>query len=106
MLSGMSKPEMIPSPHVYRLFLVPNLSVFVRLEITGKHSLIVPIVGSGLFAVGVVTLFNSLYTYLGITYSKYAASIFAGSALFRASIGTTFPLFVRQENRFPILANG
>lgn len=54
----------------------------------------VPIVGSGFFTVGVVTVFNCVLNYLGLSYPKYAASIFAGNALFRASFGAVFPLFV------------
>ncbi|KAL7946824.1 MFS general substrate transporter [Trichoderma barbatum] len=58
--------------------------------------MMVPIIGTGFFSVGVVTLFNSLLNYLGIAYPTYAASIFSGSALFRASFGASFPLFARQ----------
>ncbi|KAL4967052.1 MFS transporter [Aspergillus stella-maris] len=54
---------------------------------------IVPIIGSGVFAVAIVTLFNSVYMYIGIIYARYAASVFAGAALFRASMGAAFPLF-------------
>jgi DHA1 family multidrug resistance protein-like MFS transporter len=53
-----------------------------------------PVIGSGFFTVGVVTLFNAVLNYLGISYPAYAASIFAGNALFRASFGEILPLFV------------
>jgi DHA1 family multidrug resistance protein-like MFS transporter len=55
---------------------------------------IVPVIGSSMFTIGVVTLFNAVLNYLGIAYSNYTASIFAGNALFRASFGAIFPLFV------------
>jgi DHA1 family multidrug resistance protein-like MFS transporter len=55
---------------------------------------IMPIIGSGFFTVGIITLFNPVINYLGIAYPTYAASIFAGNALFRASFGAAFPLFV------------
>lgn len=55
---------------------------------------IVPIIGSGFFAVGVVTLFNAVLNYLGDAYPTYAASVFAGNGLFRSSFGAGFPLFV------------
>ncbi|KAI1646990.1 uncharacterized protein F4817DRAFT_121015 [Daldinia loculata] len=57
---------------------------------------ILPIIGSSLFTVGVVTLFNTVFNYLGISYPAYVASIFAGNALFRASFGASFPLFARE----------
>ena len=55
---------------------------------------IMPIIGSSFFTVGVVTLFNCVLNYLGIAYPMYTASIFAGNALFRATFGAIFPLFV------------
>ncbi|KAK8075988.1 MFS general substrate transporter [Apiospora phragmitis] len=57
---------------------------------------VVSVLGSGLFSVGMVTLFNSIYNYVGIAYARDAASVFAGAALFRASFGATFPLFARS----------
>lgn len=96
MTSGNFKPEMFLPPTFIGCFALPIcLFWFGWTSREGIHW-IVPIIGSGFFAVGVVTLFNSLFNYLGITYSKYAASIFAGSALFRASFGATFPLFVSR----------
>ncbi|KAJ5691639.1 MFS general substrate transporter [Penicillium malachiteum] len=70
------KPEMVLPPTFIGCFALP-ICLFLF----------------GLFSIGVVSLFNSLFNYLGITYARYAASIFAGSALFRASFGASFPLF-------------
>jgi hypothetical protein len=58
----------------------------------------IPIVGSSLFAVSLVTLFPPVLNYLGIAYPKYVASIFAGNGLFRATFGAIFPLFVRDPS--------
>jgi DHA1 family multidrug resistance protein-like MFS transporter len=55
---------------------------------------IVPVVGTGFFGVGIVTLFNSVFNYLAFSYPAESASIFAGNALFRAAFGASFPLFV------------
>lgn len=102
MMSGQFKPEMFLPPTFIGCFALPIcLFWFGWTSRVGVHW-IVPIVGSGLFSIGVVTLFNSLFNYMGITYSRYAASIFAGSALFRASFGATFPLFVRSKVRFSL----
>ena len=88
------KPEMVLPPTFVGCFALPIcLFWFGWTSQSGIHW-IVPIIGSGLFSIGVVTLFNSLFSYMGITYSQYAASVFAGSALFRATFGAAFPLFV------------
>lgn len=55
---------------------------------------IVPIIGSSLFTIPLVTFFNGVLNYLGMSYPHYAASVFAGNALFRAVFGAIFPLFV------------
>lgn len=94
MKSGTFKPEMLFAPtFVGSLSLPVCLFWFGWTSREGVHW-IVPIIGSGFFAIAVVTLFNSVYMYIGIIYAPYAASIFAGAALFRASLGATFPLFV------------
>ncbi len=54
----------------------------------------VPVVGSSLFGVALLTLFPPVLNYLGIAYPKYVASVFAGNGLFRATFGAVFPLFV------------
>lgn len=61
---------------------------------------VVSVLGSGLFSVGMVTLFNSIYNYVGVAYARDAASVFAGAALFRASFGASFPLFVSRARSF------
>lgn len=55
---------------------------------------VVPIAGSAFYTVGVVSLFNPVFTYLGATYPQYTASVFAGNAFARATFGGAFPLFV------------
>ncbi|KAK7752009.1 GTPase-activating protein [Diatrype stigma] len=98
MMSGNFKPEMFLPPTFIGCFALPICLFWFGWTAREDIHWIVPIIGSGFFSVGVVTLFNSLFNYLGITYSKNAASVFAGSALFRASFGATFPLFVSQES--------
>ncbi|KAH6649141.1 major facilitator superfamily domain-containing protein [Truncatella angustata] len=96
MLSGNFKPEMVLPPAFIGCFTLPVcLFWFGWSSREGVHW-VVPIIGSGLFAIGVVTLFNSVYMYIGIAYAPDAASVFAGAALFRASLGAAFPLFARS----------
>lgn len=68
---------------------------------TARESIpwIVPIIGSSLFTVGVITVFNPVFNYLGVVYQPYSASVFAGNTLFRASFGAAFPLFVSRTSR-------
>ncbi|KAG8169828.1 hypothetical protein KVR01_000573 [Diaporthe batatas] len=95
-----SKPGFIPE-HV----LPPTWAGAVALPVclfwygwTARESIhwIVPIIGSSLFTIPLVTFFNGILNYLGMSYSAYAASVFAGNALFRALFGAIFPLFARS----------
>ena len=54
---------------------------------------IMPIIGSGFFAIGTLLLFNSVLNYLGDAYPDYSASVFAGNDFMRSSFGAGFPLF-------------
>ncbi|KAH8165466.1 hypothetical protein CIB48_g2795 [Xylaria polymorpha] len=90
------RPEMVLPPTFIGSITFPICLFWFGWTSRASIHWIVPVIGSGFFSIGVVTLFNSLFNYLGISYPKYAASIFAGSALFRASFGAGFPLFARQ----------
>ncbi|KAI0053311.1 MFS transporter [Auriscalpium vulgare] len=54
---------------------------------------IVPIIGSGLFSIAALLLFNTVLNYLADAYPKYAASVLAGNDLIRSMFGAAFPLF-------------
>ncbi|KAJ6035816.1 MFS general substrate transporter [Penicillium herquei] len=87
------KPEMVLPPTFIGCFALPICLFLFGWTSRASIPWIVPVICSGFFSIGVVSLFNSLFNYLGIAYARYAASIFAGSALFRASFGASFPLF-------------
>ncbi|TWU76708.1 hypothetical protein ED733_002532 [Metarhizium rileyi] len=57
---------------------------------------VVPIIGSSIFAAGLVLVFLSLINYLIDSYVVYAASVLAGSAVLRSLFGAVFPLFTRN----------
>ncbi|KAI2623985.1 benomyl/methotrexate resistance protein [Hypomontagnella submonticulosa] len=90
------KPEMVLPPTFVGAVSLPVCLFWYGWTAREDVHWILPIIGSGLFTVGVVTLFNTVFNYLGISYPAYAASIFAGNALFRASFGASFPLFARE----------
>ncbi|XDG01450.1 hypothetical protein ABKA04_001065 [Annulohypoxylon sp. FPYF3050] len=77
-------------------FTKPSFRPEMVLPPTFVGAVTLPICLFCLFTVCVVTIFNTVFNYLGISYPTYAASIFAGNALFRASFGASFPLFARE----------
>ncbi|KAI1828417.1 major facilitator superfamily transporter [Xylaria intraflava] len=54
---------------------------------------IVPIIGSGIFGAGLVSVFLSSQNYLIDSYTIFAASVIAGSSILRSLFGAAFPLF-------------
>lgn len=88
------KPEMVLPPMFVGCFALPVCLFWYGWSARADMHWIMPVIGSGFFTVGSITLFNSVFNYLGIAYPESAASIFAGNALFRASFGAVFPLFV------------
>jgi DHA1 family multidrug resistance protein-like MFS transporter len=52
----------------------------------------VPIIGTGFFAPGFYLTFQSILNYLGESYPRHAASVFAGNIFFRSSFGGALPL--------------
>ncbi|KAK6455935.1 multidrug resistance protein 6 benomyl/methotrexate resistance protein [Scheffersomyces xylosifermentans] len=69
---------------------------------------IAPLIGAAIFAVGAFFIFMTLFNYLGMSFSDYLASVFAGNDLFRSLIAGVFPLFGRalfmnlKTGRFPV----
>ncbi|TVY91629.1 Caffeine resistance protein [Lachnellula willkommii] len=92
---GNFKPEMVLPPMFVGGFALPICMFWFGWSSRSSIHWIMPIIGSGFFSIGVVTLFNSLFTYLGLTFTAYAGSVFAGATLFRACFGASFPLFAR-----------
>jgi DHA1 family multidrug resistance protein-like MFS transporter len=88
------KPEMVLPPTFFGSVSLPICLFWYGWSARESIHWIMPVIGSSIFTVGVVTLFNAVLNYLGISYPEYAASIFAGNALLRASFGAGFPLFV------------
>lgn len=98
MKSGKFRPEMVLPPTFIGCFALPGCLFWFGWSARESVHWIVPVIGAGSFAIAIVTLFNSVYTYIGIVYAPYAASLFAGAALFRASLGGAFPLFVSLDS--------
>lgn len=89
-------PEMVLPPTFFGSAALPLCLFWYGWSARASVHWIMPVIGSSFFTVAIVTLFNPVLNYLGITYPTYSASVFAGNALFRASFGAIFPLFVCQ----------
>lgn len=52
-----------------------------------------PIIGTAVFAFGAFFIFQTLFNYLGMSFYRYLASVFASNDLFRSAVAGAFPLF-------------
>ncbi|KAK9357060.1 major facilitator superfamily domain-containing protein [Lipomyces doorenjongii] len=93
------------------LFAAPILPVSLLMfgwSSTSSVHWIVPIIGSGLFLSGGYTIFQVVFNYLGMSYPRFLASVFAGNDLFRSCFAAAFPLFAKAMfvnlggQRFPV----
>lgn len=73
---------------------------------------IAPLIGSVFFCAGSVNIFHANFNYLGRSFHRFLASVFAGGCLMRAWSAAVFPLFVTPmynnlgTKEFPIGAGG
>ncbi|KAE8372010.1 major facilitator superfamily domain-containing protein [Aspergillus bertholletiae] len=93
-----AKPEVIVEPEAR---LVPAQIGAICIPIclfmfawTSRESVhwIVPIIATAFFAPGFYLTFQSILNYLGESYPRYVASVFAGNTFFRSSFGGALPL--------------
>ncbi|GJF00169.1 MFS general substrate transporter [Phanerochaete sordida] len=86
-------PEDRLPPAFFGAFFFPiSLFWFGWTSAAGVHW-IVPILASGLWAMGAFYLFQAGMNYLADCYPRYVASVLASNDLFRSFIGAAFPLF-------------
>ncbi|KAE9372880.1 MFS general substrate transporter [Stipitochalara longipes BDJ] len=88
-------PEVVLPPTFFGAVALPICLFWYGWTSRPSTHWIVPLIGSGFFTISIITLFMPVLTYLGMAYPRYAASVLAGNALFRASCGVIFPLFAR-----------
>ncbi|MCJ1313594.1 hypothetical protein MMC25_007273 [Agyrium rufum] len=90
---GGSEPEFRLPPAVGGAILVPiGLFWFGWTTYSSVHW-IVPIIGSGVFAMGTVLIFSGVFTFLVEAYPLHAASALAANSFARSSFAAAFPLF-------------
>ncbi|PHH86453.1 hypothetical protein CDD83_10221 [Cordyceps sp. RAO-2017] len=91
--NGAAPPEArLPPALVGSLLLPTGLFWFAWSNGPDVHW-VVPIIGSSLFAAGIVLVFLSLMNYLVDSYVIFAASVLAANSVLRSLFGAVFPLF-------------
>ncbi|GEQ67883.1 hypothetical protein JCM33374_g1549 [Metschnikowia sp. JCM 33374] len=69
---------------------------------------VLPMIGAAIFMCSAFILYQALFNYMGMTFYRFLASVFAGNAFFRSIMGGAFPLFGRalfvnlSTERFPV----
>ncbi|KAF9051613.1 multidrug resistance protein 4 [Panaeolus papilionaceus] len=92
---GIAKPEMRIPALFFGSFFVPVGIFWYGWSAHAKLHWIMPIIGSGIFAFGMMTTFLPVQLYLVDSFA-YAASATSANALFRSLLGFAFPLFGQQ----------
>ncbi|KAF8259744.1 MFS transporter [Lactarius quietus] len=90
---GELKPEERMPVAIFGAFIVPISLFWFGWTSRASVHWIVPIIGSGLFGVAALLLFNAVLNYLADAYPTYAASVLAGNDFIRSMFGAAFPLF-------------
>lgn len=90
---GRLRPEVRLQPAFVGAFFIPVCLFWFGWSARPAIHWIMPVIGSAFFGTGAFLLFMAVLAYLGDTYPKYVASVFAGNDLVRSSFGAAFPLF-------------
>jgi hypothetical protein len=93
---GVAAPELRLQPAMLGSILLPVGEFWFAWSNGPEVHWAVSIVGSGVFAMGIVLVFLSLTNYLIDAYVIYAASVLAASAVLRSCFGAAFPLFTQH----------
>ncbi|EKM60762.1 uncharacterized protein PHACADRAFT_203915 [Phanerochaete carnosa HHB-10118-sp] len=91
--NGTFVPEDRLPPAFFGAFFFPASLFWFGWTSAASVPWILPILASGLWAIGAFYLFQAGMNYLADCYPRYVASVLASNDLFRSSIGAAFPLF-------------
>lgn len=94
---GVSEPEHRLPPAIAGGFLVPIGLFWFAWTLQPSIHWIVPIIGSAIFAAGMLLVFSGVFTFLVDAYPVYAASALAANSFARSSFAAAFPLFGDQS---------
>jgi DHA1 family multidrug resistance protein-like MFS transporter len=91
--NGQIKPEKRMTIAIFGSFIIPVCLFWFGWTSRPSIHWIVPILGSALFPIAALLLFNAVLSYLTDAYPRYTASVLAGNDLVRSAFGAGFPLF-------------
>ncbi|KAI0287569.1 MFS transporter [Russula brevipes] len=91
--NGELKPEERMPAAIVGALIVPICLLWFGWTSRPSVHWIVPIIGSSLFSVSALLLFNVVLNYLADAYPTHAASVLAGNDFIRSMFGAGFPLF-------------
>lgn len=91
----MVPPEVFIPLCIFGAVLMPLALIILAWTSTASVHWIAPMIGAMLFVTGAFIVYQTLFNYLGMSFYRYLASVFAGNALFRSFFGGAFPLFGR-----------
>ncbi|PLB35948.1 MFS transporter [Aspergillus candidus] len=89
---GCFRPESRLPPMLVGCWAIPAGLFWYGWAAEYKVHWIVPILGTGVFAIGLMTVFMCANTYLVDSYLKYAASVTAANTALRSLVGAVLPL--------------
>lgn len=93
---GVSKPEFRFLPLMVGVFIVP-IGLFIIAWTSYSHvHWIGPIIGSFIYGMGTILVFNGIFAYTVEAYRKYTASAMATNSFVRSIMAGVFPLFTLQ----------
>jgi len=97
---GGSEPEYRLPQVMVGSVLVPVGLFWFAFTTYKKFHYMLPIIGSGIFGMGVFFSFSGTWTFLVDAYPVYAASALAANSFARSTFGAIFPLFGVQSKHF------
>lgn len=89
---GCFTPESRLPPMLFGCWAVPIGLFWYGWSAKAQTHWIVPILGTGVFALGLMSVFMSANTYLVDSYLRYAASVTAANTALRSLVGAVLPL--------------
>ncbi|CDO57886.1 similar to Saccharomyces cerevisiae YBR008C FLR1 Plasma membrane multidrug transporter of the major facilitator superfamily [Geotrichum candidum] len=86
--------EKFLKPAMFGSFFLPVGLFIFAWGSSPKTHWIAPCIGTFIFCIGALNIFQSVFNYLGRGFYRYLASVFAGNCLMRSWSAAVFPLFV------------
>ena len=94
LLKGKSiHPEVYLPMCIFGSCLLPTGLIIFAWTSTKSVHWVAPMVGAGTYMCGSYIVFQTLFNYMGMSYPRYLASVYAGNGFLRSIMGGTFAIF-------------